>query len=273
MTSVFSSITSLFMSVISWFLSIFGINIYNNGLDDVNFDAVKEIIFSSEFVSENIGSGSYNILQGGCTDGKYAYYCSNDPYTNKCSISKFSIETFDEVTRVNAVSVDHGNDITYNKNKDCLVVCHNSPNRTLVSFVDKKTLEITETFEIPLEIYSITHNHKTNEYAVGISYTFDFAILDKDFNVIERITGVTPEKSKTKQGMDSDDKYLYFLLSGPNAISVYDWNGNHYGIYEMKDSATNYESENIFHINDDLYIGYNHKSGKVYKTNIEALYE
>ncbi len=273
MSSVFNTITSLFMSVMSWFLGVFGINLYNNGLDDVEFETVKNILFSSVLVWENIGSGSYNVLQGGCTDGKYAYYCSNDPYTNKCSISKFDVTTFEEVARVNAVSVDHGNDITYNKDKDCLVVCHNSPNRTLVSFVDKKTLEITETIEIPLEIYSITYNHKTNKYAVGISYTFDFAILDKNFNVIERIEGVTPEKSKTKQGMDSDDDYIYFLLSGPNAISVYDWSGKHYGIYKMNDSAKKYEAENIFHINDDLYIGYNHGIGKVFKTNIEALYE
>lgn len=273
MTSFFSSITAIFMSVISWFLSIFGINLYNNGLDDVNFDTVKEIVFSSEIVLDNVGTSSYNVLQGGCTDGKYAYYCSNNAYTNTCSISKYELGTFEEVARADGVAVDHGNDITYNKDKDCLVICHNSPNRTYVSYVDKKTLEIIETFEISLEIYSITYNEKTNRYAVGISYTFDFAILDENFNLIERFTGVTPEKSKTKQGMDSDDKYLYFLLSGPNAISVYDWNGKHYGIFTINDEAGSYESENIFHINDDLYIGYNHKNGKVYKTNIEALYE
>lgn len=273
MTSVFNSITSVFMSVLSWFLGIFGINLYNNGLDDVDFETVKEILFSSELAYEHIGSGSYNVLQGGCTDGKYAYYCSNDPYTNKCSISKFNFETWEEVAREDSVCVDHGNDITYNRDKDCLVVCHNSPNRTHVSFVDKKTLKIIETVEIPFEIYSITYNHKTNRYAVGISYTFDFAILDKDFNVLERVAGVIPEKSKTKQGMDSDDDYLYFLLSEPNAISVYDWNGKHYGIYKMNDTAKKYEAENIFHINDDLYIGYNHGIGKIYKTNIEAIYK
>ena len=106
---------------------------------------------------------------------------------------------------------------------------------------------------------------------VGISYTFDFAILDKDFNVIETISGVKP-KSTTRQGMDSDDKYIYFLLSFPNAISVYDWDGNHYGVFELNDEARGYESENIFLHNDDLYIGYNYSFGRVYKTKFEVIY-
>ncbi len=271
MTDFFTSISSLFMSVITWFLGIFGISLYNNGFDDIDFSSVKEISFSSELVLEDVHGGSATILQGGCTDGEYAYFCSLNGYADTCSISKYKIGTWEEVARSYSVKVDHGNDITYNKDKKCLVVCHNSPNRTLVSYVDKNTLEIKETFEIPLEIYSITYNAKTNRYAVGISYSFDFAILDKNFNVIERIEGVKP-KSTTKQGMESDDKYLYFLLSSPNAISVYDWDGNHYGVFETNDEAKGYESENIFLHNDDLYIGYNYSFGRVYKTKFEVTY-
>lgn len=271
MSSFFNSIASIFMSVLTWFLGIFGISLYNNGLDDVDYSTVKSISFSSELVLEDVHFGSQTILQGGCTDGEYAYFCSLNGYKDVCSISKYKIDTWEEVARANVVDVDHGNDITYNKDKKCLVVCHNSPNRTLVSYVDKDTLEIIETVEIPLEIYSITYNAKTDKYAVGISYTFDFAILDKDFNVIQTIKGVKPT-STVKQGMDSDDKYLYFLLSSPNAISVYDWDGNHYGVFELNNKAKAYESEHIFHINDTLYIGYNSGFGKVYKTTIEATY-
>lgn len=271
MSSILTNIFSILMSIFTSILSFFGINLYNNGFDDIDFSSVKNISFSSELVLEDLHYASQTILQGGCTDGKYAYFCSLNGYADVCSISKYRIDTWEEVARAGIVDVDHGNDITYNKDKRCLVVCHNSPNRTLISFVDKDTLEIIETVEIPLEIYSITYNAKTNKYAVGISYTFDFAILDKDFNVIETIKGVKP-KSTTKQGMDSDDKYLYFLLSFPNAISVYDWDGNHYGVFELNDEAQKYESENIFLLNDDLYIGYNSEFGKVYKTTFEATY-
>lgn len=271
MTDFFNSVSSIFMSIITWFLGMFGISLYNNGFGDIDFSTVKNISFSSELVLEDTHYASATVLQGGCTDGKYAYFCTLNGYADTCTISKYNVDTWEEVARANIVDVDHGNDITYNKDKRCLVVCHNSPNRTLVSFVNRNTLEIIETFEIPLEIYSITYNETTNKYAVGISYSFDFAILDKNFNVIETIKGVKP-KSTTRQGMDSDDKYLYFLLSFPNAISVYDWDGNHYGVFELNDEASKYESENIFLLNDDLYIGYNHGFGKVYKTSFEATY-
>ena len=259
------------MSIVTWFLGIFGVSLYNNGFDDIDFSSLKGITFSSEIVLEDIHDGNPITLQGGCTDGEYAYFCSADARSNSCSISKYRIRTWKKVAENDVVNVDHGNDITYNEDKNCLVVCHNSPNRTLVSFVDKKTLEIKETIEIPLQIYSITYNSDTKQYAVGISYSFDFAILDENFNVVKRITGVKPV-STTKQGMDSDIKYIYFLLSSPNAISVYDWDGNHYGLFQLNDEAKAYESENIFLHNNDLYIGYNSDKGKIYKTEFEVIY-
>lgn len=271
MTDFFSKISAFFMSAITWFLSVFGVSLYNNGFDDIDFATVKNISFSSELVLEDLHFASQTVLQGGCTDGKYAYFCSTNGYEDVCTISKYEISTWEEVARIPVVKVDHGNDIAYNSDKRCLVVCHNAPHRNLVSFVDKNSLEIIETFEIPLQIYSITYNAKTNRYAVGISYSFDFAILDKDFNIIKTIKGVKPE-SKTRQAMDSDDKYIYFLLSFPNAISVYDWDGNHYGVFKLNDAASGYESENIFLHNDDMYIGYNYGFGKVYKTSFEATY-
>lgn len=272
MSAIMSEIISAIMAFVVWFMNFFGINNYTNGLDDIDYSAVKNINFSSELVLDDVHSDSYIILQGGCTDGKYAYYCSLNTLTNLCSISKYEIATWKEVARRDGMPVDHGNDITYNRDKDCLVVCHNTPRRTYVSYVNKNTLKIIETFEIPLKIFSITYDSIKDRYCVGIAHTFDFAILDKDFNVVKKFKGVVPE-STAKQGMDSDNKYIYFLLSFPNAISVYDWDGNHKGIFKMNDDAKKYESENIFHINDDLYIGYNSGYGKVYKTTIEALYE
>ena len=272
MTDIFTTFTSFFLLVITLFLSLFGITLYLNGFDDIDFESVESISFSSEIVLSNIHSGKGKTLQGGCTDGEYAYICSADTKNNKCVITKYNIETWEEVAKSKAVKVDHGNDIAYNKDKDCLVVCHNSPNRTLVSLVDKETLEVTETIEIPLEIYSITYNEIKNKYAVGISYTHDFAILDKNFNVVETIQGAKPE-SKTKQGMDSDSKYIYFLLSTPNAISVYDWKGNHYGVFKLNDEAKKFEGEHIFLHNDDLYIGYNSDKGKIYKSTFEVTYK
>ena len=78
MSPSFTNFISVLMSIFTSILSFFGINLYNNGFDDIDFSAVKDISFSSELVLEDLHYGSQTILQGGCTDGKYAYFCSHN---------------------------------------------------------------------------------------------------------------------------------------------------------------------------------------------------
>lgn len=263
---------TFFISIVSLFLSLFNINgVFYDNLRDIDYSSVSSIVFYSNSVLKNIGESDYRIMEGACTDGTYAYYAVLNTKDGCCSIIKYSLDTWNEVARADNLKIDHGNDITYDKDRNCLVVCHNAPNRNMISFVDTETLKVTKTFKISLDIHSITYNESTKQYAVGISSGFRFAILDKDFKVLKTFNGVTPE-STVRQGMDSDDKYLYFIYSYPNAISIYDWDGKHHGIFSLDDIAQEYESENIFHINDTLYIGYNYKHGTVYKTSLKAIY-
>lgn len=266
------SFISFFYSLVSLFLSIYNINgVFFDDPETIDYDSAKHVFVYSNSVVKNIGKDSYNVIQGGCTDGTYAYYSILSKANNCCSIIKYRIDTWEEVARKDNVPIDHGNDMTYNKDLDCLVVCNSAPNKDVVSFVDKDTLTVTKTVKIPLEIHSISYNASTKQYVVGISLGFKFAFLDKNFKITKVVNGVKPE-STARQGMDSDEKYIYFIYSDPNIISVYDWNGKHQGFVQLDDIAQEFESENIFHIGNSFYIGYNYKHGSVYKTSFKAIY-
>ena len=266
------SFISFFISLISLFLSVFNINgVFYDSPDSIDYASAKHVFVYSNSVIKNMGKDSYGVMQGACTDGTYAYYTVLSKTNDKCSIIKYKIDTWKEVARKDNVPVDHGNDITYNKDLDCLIVCNSAPNKDVISFVDKDTLTVTKTVKLPIEIHSITYNEATKQYVVGISLGFKFAFLDKNFKITKVVNGVNPT-STARQGMDSDSKYIYFIYSYPNVISVYDWNGVHQGFVSLDDIAQEYESENIFHINDTFYIGYNYQQGSVYKTSLKAIY-
>jgi hypothetical protein len=69
----------------------------------------------------------YRVLEGGGTDGQYAYFCIWNKAQNKCKVVKVSLEA-GKAPKCLAVSaalpIDHGNDIAYDSKNDRLVVVH-----------------------------------------------------------------------------------------------------------------------------------------------------
>ncbi|MGI6168025.1 MAG: YncE family protein [Eubacteriales bacterium] len=221
----------------------------------------------------NINSiGNHNVLQGACTDGKYAYVILEnqkvDPHL--CIIRKIELETWKVVADSQPLAIDHGNDICYNSKTGMLVVSHNAPDRTKVSFINPDTLEVTETIKIDYEIYSITYNPKLDRYALGISHGYNFVIVDSNFKYVGKKIIAGKNTGFTKQGMDSDSKYIYFVQSWENCIVVYDWEGNHIKTINFEDKIK-HESEAIFHFGESFYITFNvdYKTyGALYKVDI-----
>ena len=75
----------------------------------------------------------------------------------------------------------------------------------------------------------------------------------------------------TKQGVDADDKYLYFVLYNKNCIAVYTKDGGY--VRQIDLPVTAGEPENICHVGDTFYIVYNNPTwsgGIVYETVITA---
>jgi hypothetical protein len=218
------------------------------------------------------------IMQGGCTDGTYMYYAMvNSGDSQTACIRKYDIKTGKLLKTGDPIATDHSNDITYIPETNQLLVCHNSPNRTMVSVVDADTLEFVKKVELPFKIFSISYQPEREVYVVGISGGQDFSILNKNFKVdrnylpsTDRFTAVNTEF--TTQGMETDINYIYFVQYKTNVIMVYDWKGKYVNQIPL-DIPSNTEPENISLVGDCFYIACNNPKwtgGIVYKTEIIA---
>lgn len=212
----------------------------------------------------------YRVIQGACTDGEYLYTCLNDGASSGAltTIVKTELLTGKVVAKYEGLKIDHANDLTYNPKTNEIIACHNSPNNQWISFFDAETMEFKETKKIRHNIYAIEYDEELDCYWVGISSTYDFVSYDAD---LKKYGSVRKGYSNgfTKQGVDADDKYLYFVLYNQNCIAVYTKDGEYVRQIDLPVSAG--EPENICHVGETFYIVYNNPSwtgGIVYETVI-----
>ncbi len=226
----------------------------------MHISADKELSLKLVFQKKYSVDSEYRVGQGACTDGKYAYliFENNKVTPHMCKIVKVDLSTLNVVKTSEPLPIDHGNDITYNTKTGELFVSHNSPNRTHVSTIDPETLTVKKLTVIDTEIYGITYRESNDTFCLGVSHCYDFTIHSSDFELIKRYPGKT---GYTKQGVDSDEKYIYFSQYKTNCIFVYDWDGNF--INEIAVPEQSMELEAIFHIDDVFYITFI-KSGAVH---------
>ena len=212
----------------------------------------------------------YRIIQGACTDGEYLYTCLNDGANSGAltTIVKTELTTGKVVARYEGLEIDHANDLTYNPKTNEILACHNSPNNQWISIFDADTMEFKELKKIRHNIYAIEYDEELDCYWVGISGTYDFVSYD---SALKKYGSVKNGYSNgfTKQGVDADDKYLYFVLYNTNCIAVYTKEGEY--VRQIDLPVTAGEPENISHIGDTFYIVYNNPSwtgGIVYEVTI-----
>lgn len=217
----------------------------------------------------------YDVLQGSCTDGKYSYYLLLNKTITMCKVVKVKHSTM----KVKAVSeplyVGHGNDMTYNKDKKCLVVAQSTGEdpKTLIS-INPKTLEIIENRHvyIPSKLaggskkdakkisgfYGIAYNSSRKQYAALLRSSYNFVILDLEMRPV-RYVKVSKKNNYLTQGIDATKDYIMVAQSPKepgqiyNIITVYDWDGNYVSKIKVK---AGYEIESIFHIGKKFYAGF-----------------
>lgn len=200
--------------------------------------------------------------QGACTDGKYAYFAINSGST---TILKYDVNTWELKKKSNKLALDHANDLTYNSKDNVIVVANNSPNYDTITLVDPDTLTVLSTQKIKYKIYSISYNETYNRYVVGLSGTYNFAILDSSFKEIKNYKGYN--SGFLRQGADCDDDYLYFVQSGGggNLIVIYNWSGKLVDTVSVDKSL---EIENIFHIGNTFYTTLHYYGNYIYRIGI-----
>ena len=165
-------------------------------------------------------------------------------------IHKINLETWETVKISEPLKMYHANDLAYDAKHHRLVISHCDIHPDEVSIVDPDTLEVIEVKTIPQRHFSITYNAAKGMYVVGKSLTYDFVLLDDDFQPVELLPG---EDGHIKQGLECDDDYIYFFQTGVryNWIFVFDWDG----VFLRKIPVPMVgESENLF-VRGDHFIG------------------
>lgn len=209
--------------------------------------------------------GDYAVLQGGCTDGRYAYLAlenqrmvreGRSPFA-ECLLAKVDMNTWELAGVSASLPINHGNDLAYNPRTGQLLVVHCEGRPNHISFIDPGTLEISETREYYHSVYGIAYNEGRDQYVMAVKGAYDFAIFDRDFQLLRYVKGV--DTRFVKQGIDCDDEFIYFSMSEKNSIVCYDWAGNYRGVFAVR--GCDREVENIFHVGDDWYISYNLQKG------------
>lgn len=223
------------------------------------FFSKAQMLYIDGHIEADAGLNEYATVQGACVDGDYAYFAFMQG--SVCNIAKFDAHTWEYIEKEKIINMGHSNDMTYNSDKDYLVVANNAPYYDVVTLIDPDTLAPIKDVEIDEEIYSIAYNAKHQCYVVGLSGTYDFALLNSDFKVIEEYEGV--KTGYTRQGCDCDDDYIYFVQSGgKNLLVVYDYEGNHITDMPLDDSD---EVENIFHIGSTFYTSLYYYGNTLYR--------
>lgn len=216
------------------------------------------------------GDSTFNVGQGSVSDGTYGYFMlSSGVDKTNSMIIKIDLSTWTEVGR-NIIATEHCNGIAYNPGTNRLVVAHCSPSSQVLSIVNPDTLEVEEVVTTATKIQSITYNAKHGMYVVRISSSFDFALLDEDFNQVSYCKGI--DSTLGKQCIACDDDYIYILDSGvvqqpgTEGFLVYDWDGNYMGVYRVNSFA---ETESILIHNGEYYITFYQAGARVYKMDFD----
>ncbi|MCI2083124.1 MAG: hypothetical protein LKK08_08690 [Bacteroidales bacterium] len=238
--------------------------------DEVNTVTPEEVISSGkefdmypvEKVKTMAKMDSFTVLQGGGTDGKYAYEAFINKTTLKAVIIKIDIATWETVKRSEPLNTGHTNDITYNPKLGLLVVNNSNDSWCGVSFIDPETLTETEYRVNTISARGISYIEETDKYVLGGVY--DYYITDSNFNLQKQFTDGDPEY--TTQGLFCDGTYIYdvryYSDDGSDYVTVNNINGTYCGTATIPEITG--EAESIFRIGNAFYVSYN-KTNAIYK--------
>lgn len=217
----------------------------------------------------------YRCVQGGGSDGKYAYYVMNDGGSEeftRCRLLKYDLKTWTLQCSLEDQYYNHANDICYDAARDQMVICHNQFYRKRISYFDRETLENRGLADLDGAewIFAVDYNKKRGQYVIGMGGTYDTGIADDTFRLQSVLPGIYT--GYVKQGMYCDDDTIYYIFSVPNLsvnyLYCYDWDGE---LKERIQIPIWGECENIFKDGDSFILGFNcpGKGCPVYRVTID----
>ena len=224
--------------------------------------------------------GQYDVLQGSCSDGQYAYYLMLNKNNEMTRILKTSLIDNRVIKFSSPLKLNHGNDVTYNADTNELVVINLKPEPFKLSVINPSTLkmEYAKNIDVPsklpgassktlkkIEGYSaIGYSSERKQYVLRVKIFRGYLILDENMKPVKYVKADKVIKDVLNQGIDVDGEYIYDVKSIPgvsNFIAVYDWNGH----FKYKVNIPVYsEAESIFHTNKSFYVGFYKSYNRIY---------
>ena len=214
--------------------------------------------------------GVFDILQGGCTDGEYAYYAMQDQKTHSdtCVILKMKLDTWEVVAQSEPLPIDHANSLSYIPETKQIIVSNCQPDPLLVSWVDAETLEFIEEKTLPCQVISIAYNSEQQKF-VGCGKNNSVVIFDKDLNVLTTYNDLAP--TYTNQNFDVSEEYIYIVSAASNYIHVCTWDG--FWLETIPQDVPT-EQENMISVGDIHYTAFLNAGADIYMTILyRALYD
>lgn len=229
---------------------------------------VVEVEEQVQLESDDHAKRLYYLAQGSATDGEFAYVISLHRVSKDAAVWKVNLSDWSVTDMVHGLPLGHGNDATYNpKTNELLVVNLDDPNAKTLTVIDPDTLTVTGQKQLPFGFYAIAYNALRDQYVFGLGGSYDFVITDGDFNYIATHTGV--DTGLTRQGVECDDKYIYFphwdYKKYKNYLLVYDWDGNFVTQMDVKNYM---EIESVFNVDGELYITFLSNNPRIFSTKI-----
>lgn len=173
----------------------------------------------------------------------------------------YNLDTGKTIKSAENLVMWHANDMTYNPDEECLMICHCSERDydqyhynelSVVSLKNLDTLEnltIDETIILPEPCTDrkgpagIEYNANRKQYVINTNGERQIWILDEDFNFVKKfntssnLVGIAT--ATAPQGTYCDDNFIYCLyydsanklstnttVTQVHGISVFDWDGN-----------------------------------------------
>ena len=197
----------------------------------------------------------YAVMQGGCTDGTYAYYLMVRSSTQHGRVIKVRMSDNKIVKKSAVLDTWHGNGMAYDSRRHELVViactelCNGRCRKHEITCIDPDTLTIIKgrqknakytffkndtsyfkTYGRSRGFCAIAYNEKYDVYIANQRDAHNLIIIDPDtFEAMGLImTRLIAKYPGSFQAMDADDQYAYMLLSEDskqpnNIILALDW--------------------------------------------------
>ena len=206
--------------------------------------------------------GQYSISQGAASDGTFVYIALRNSDDSGAVIAKHRLDDGSFVAISEPMQLGHANDMTFNTEKNLLVVAHGQKQGKIITLVNPDTLELMEDVNIEKGAGAITYNPATDSYAISQGGK-SLHMLDKDLGYVTSFER-TKLDGYTAQGMGSDESYIYFPMSGAgqNILDTFDWEGNRVCQVIL---PTPHESESLFYVNGRHFVSFNYDGGTVYE--------